>query len=114
MPAIKKRKLMESDLTSKNHNTEQLESSKVADQATDEVAQDIHEQDVSDIIESPDQDPSSPKETESKKTFEDLGLSKWLIETLQSLSITHPTEIQSACVPSILEGTNENRLSVDD
>lgn len=38
------------------------------------------------------------------KSFESLGLNEWLIETLHSLSITKPTEIQTACIPSILQG----------
>ncbi|CAO3659170.1 unnamed protein product [Umbelopsis vinacea] len=35
-------------------------------------------------------------------SFEDLGLSNWLVEALASLSIRKPSEIQKACIPSIL------------
>ncbi|KAI9102406.1 P-loop containing nucleoside triphosphate hydrolase protein [Phlyctochytrium arcticum] len=38
------------------------------------------------------------------KSFRDLGLDGWLIDSLRSLSITNPTEIQQACIPSVLEG----------
>jgi superfamily II DNA/RNA helicase len=37
-------------------------------------------------------------------TFEDLGLSNWLVDALSSLSIRKPSEIQKACVPAILSG----------
>ncbi|KAL6596518.1 DEAD-domain-containing protein [Neocallimastix sp. 'constans'] len=38
------------------------------------------------------------------KTFEDLGLSQWLIDATNNLSMKKPTEIQSACIPEILAG----------
>jgi len=38
------------------------------------------------------------------KTFEDLGLSSWLIDATNNLSMKRPTEIQSACIPEILAG----------
>lgn len=37
-------------------------------------------------------------------SFADLGLDNWLIDSLRSLSITTPTEIQSACIPKIMSG----------
>lgn len=37
-------------------------------------------------------------------TFENLGLSSWLVDALSSLSIRKPSEIQKACVPAILSG----------
>ncbi|KAJ2852020.1 putative RNA helicase [Coemansia brasiliensis] len=36
--------------------------------------------------------------------FSDLGLDKWLIDTLAAMSITEPTEIQRACIKPILSG----------
>ena len=38
------------------------------------------------------------------KSFEDLGLSSWLIDATNNLSMKKPTEIQSACIPEILAG----------
>lgn len=39
----------------------------------------------------------------SKETsFEDLGLSNWLVDALASLSIRKPSEIQKGCIPPIL------------
>lgn len=38
------------------------------------------------------------------QSFTQLGFSAWLIDTLAALSITQPTEIQSACIPAIFDG----------
>lgn len=37
-------------------------------------------------------------------SFEELGVSKWLSEALNSMKIHTPTSIQSACIPKILQG----------
>ncbi|KAJ8326772.1 putative RNA helicase [Batrachochytrium dendrobatidis] len=37
-------------------------------------------------------------------TFESIGLRPWLIGSLKSISIRHPSEIQQACIPHILNG----------
>lgn len=37
-------------------------------------------------------------------TFKELGLNAWLLEALQRMSLTVPTEIQANCIPAILEG----------
>lgn len=37
-------------------------------------------------------------------SFEELGVSKWLSEALNSMKIHTPTSIQSACIPKILKG----------
>ena len=37
-------------------------------------------------------------------TFSDLGVVPWLVTSLAHLSISHPTRIQSACIPPILAG----------
>ena len=37
-------------------------------------------------------------------TFEDLGLSKWLVKTLSDCAITSPTDVQSATMQPTLEG----------
>lgn len=39
-------------------------------------------------------------------TFKELGLPKWLCETLAGVKITHPTNIQSGTIPEILKGRN--------
>ena len=49
-------------------------------------------------------DPFDTPKASSSATFASLGLSKPLISALQSINITKPTEIQSACVKPILEG----------
>lgn len=36
--------------------------------------------------------------------FEDLGVAKWLSESLNAMKIYNPTTIQSACIPKILAG----------
>ncbi|ORY40006.1 DEAD-domain-containing protein [Rhizoclosmatium globosum] len=38
------------------------------------------------------------------KTFEEIGVAKWLCDGLAAISITQPTEIQAACIPQILDG----------
>ncbi|PSK60211.1 ATP-dependent RNA helicase DBP8 [Elsinoe australis] len=38
------------------------------------------------------------------KDFSSLGLSKWLVTALSNMAITHPTGIQAACIPEILQG----------
>ncbi|KAI9296768.1 DEAD-domain-containing protein [Neoconidiobolus thromboides FSU 785] len=38
------------------------------------------------------------------KSFKDLGLSSWLIESIKKLGIQEPTEIQVNCIPEILKG----------
>lgn len=37
-------------------------------------------------------------------TFEDLGIDKWLAESLNAMKIHTPTAIQKACIPKILNG----------
>ncbi|KAG7807591.1 hypothetical protein KL921_004349 [Ogataea angusta] len=36
--------------------------------------------------------------------FASLGLPRWLVESLQAMKITRPTNIQAACIPEILKG----------
>jgi ATP-dependent RNA helicase DDX49/DBP8 len=38
--------------------------------------------------------------------FENLGVSSWLIKSLNLLSIKEPTEIQEQCIPMINQGKN--------
>ncbi|KAJ3014358.1 UNVERIFIED_CONTAM: hypothetical protein HDU68_000331, partial [Siphonaria sp. JEL0065] len=38
------------------------------------------------------------------KTFEEIGVAKWLCDGLAAIAITQPTEIQAVCVPQILDG----------
>lgn len=40
----------------------------------------------------------------SGKSFKNLGVPKWLVETLNAMKISQPTSIQSACIPEILKG----------
>ncbi|KAH3669388.1 hypothetical protein OGAPHI_001509 [Ogataea philodendri] len=37
-------------------------------------------------------------------TFASLGLPKWLVENLEAMRITTPTNIQAGCIPEILKG----------
>ncbi|KAJ2724615.1 putative RNA helicase [Coemansia sp. Benny D115] len=37
-------------------------------------------------------------------SFKDLGLDKWLVDSLGAMAITQPTEIQRACIPHVLKG----------
>ncbi|KAI9032243.1 P-loop containing nucleoside triphosphate hydrolase protein [Hyaloraphidium curvatum] len=39
-------------------------------------------------------------------TFADLGLSKWLTDQMSHMSIKAPSEIQAACIPRILQGSD--------
>ena len=39
-----------------------------------------------------------------RKTFEDLGISSWLINSLGRFEINKPTLIQQACIPESLKG----------
>jgi len=36
--------------------------------------------------------------------FQDLGVAKWLSESLNAMKINAPTAIQKACIPKILAG----------
>lgn len=38
------------------------------------------------------------------KNFKNLGLSKWLVESLSAMRINSPTAIQKVCIPEILKG----------
>lgn len=38
------------------------------------------------------------------KSFKSLGISRWLVETLNAMKIVQPTAIQSSCIPEILKG----------
>lgn len=40
----------------------------------------------------------------SYSDFKSLGCSRWLVDALTSMKITHPTDIQQACIPEILRG----------
>lgn len=40
--------------------------------------------------------------TTTTTTFARLGLSQWLIDTLNSLDIAYPTDVQAACIPAVL------------
>ncbi|KAJ3366699.1 hypothetical protein GGF32_003343 [Allomyces javanicus] len=44
--------------------------------------------------------------TSSNVTFKELGISPWLTDVLQTLSIHEPTQIQRACIRPILAGKN--------
>ena len=35
---------------------------------------------------------------------EELGIDQWLIQALNTIGISQPTEIQKACIPPILKG----------
>ncbi|KAJ1992152.1 putative RNA helicase [Coemansia umbellata] len=37
-------------------------------------------------------------------TFQELGLDRWLVESLSAMAISQPTEIQRACIKAILTG----------
>lgn len=50
--------------------------------------------------------PADSSEKPTLKTFADLGLSPFLCDTLASVSMHQPTDIQRACVPPILNGVN--------
>jgi hypothetical protein len=105
MPVTKKRKQTEFDDNIKVLSETNLKKPVVEEDADEQDNSEIDDAEKSDLTaESHHHQQQSPKEAEIKKSFEDLGLSKWLIETLHSLSITQPTEIQSACIPSILRG----------
>lgn len=39
-------------------------------------------------------------------SFKELGVSKWLCETLSGVKITRPTNIQAGTIPEILKGKN--------
>ncbi len=38
-------------------------------------------------------------------SFSELGISKWLLKTLDDCKILSPTEVQKACIKPTLEGT---------
>lgn len=44
------------------------------------------------------------EEVSRKQNFRQLGLSKWLVESLDAMRIRTPTAIQSGCIPEILKG----------
>ena len=39
-------------------------------------------------------------------TFVELGISKWLTETCNSMGIVKPTPVQQQCIPPALKGQN--------
>ena len=41
-------------------------------------------------------------------SFSELGISKWLLKTLDDCKISTPTEVQKACIKPTLEGTVVN------
>ena len=43
-------------------------------------------------------------------TFADIGLSKWLIKTLNECAITSPTDVQNATIEPTLEGIGGSYL----
>ena len=55
-------------------------------------------------------DPPFSAKPPSASTFESLGLSQPLIAALNGISIRDPTEIQSACIPAILQGVSISSL----
>jgi superfamily II DNA/RNA helicase len=56
------------------------------------------------------------EETELRKdyvessTFDSLPLKKWLKDQCRLLGFDHPTPVQHACIPRILEGMNIIRV----
>jgi ATP-dependent RNA helicase DDX49/DBP8 len=42
--------------------------------------------------------------TDPNTTFESLGVSPWLVQSLTNMAITRPTGIQKGCIPEILKG----------
>ena len=55
-------------------------------------------------------DPPFSTQKPSSSTFESLDLSQPLIAALKGISIRDPTEIQSACIPPILQGASSERI----
>lgn len=39
-----------------------------------------------------------------QKSFEQIGLEPFLVKALKNMSIKAPTEVQTACIPPVLEG----------
>jgi ATP-dependent RNA helicase DDX49/DBP8 len=44
--------------------------------------------------------------TFSDKSFEELGIGKWLTKQLNEYGLTRPTPVQANCIPKILEGSD--------
>uniref|UniRef100_A0AC35F8H0 RNA helicase n=1 Tax=Panagrolaimus sp. PS1159 TaxID=55785 RepID=A0AC35F8H0_9BILA len=44
--------------------------------------------------------------TFSDKSFEELGIGKWLTKQLNEYGLTRPTPVQAYCIPKILEGSD--------
>lgn len=61
-------------------------------------------------MESDDDIAIQPEEIEeiitTEKSFSDIGVQQWLIDTLHAMSIRRPTEVQANCIPSILAGND--------
>ncbi|ORX81507.1 DEAD-domain-containing protein [Anaeromyces robustus] len=93
----------EEEITSKNENLNN--NDKVEKQDNEEENLKEKEENINNTS-----DENSESESESDdnellhKSFEDLGLSHWLIDATNNLSMKKPTEIQSACIPEILAG----------
>ena len=75
--------------------TEAANAGKEVDDTKDE-ADDLKEEGTAPL-------PVQPKPT-PMTTFTSLGISSPLRAALKSMSITDPTEVQSACIPPILSG----------
>lgn len=54
----------------------------------------------------------SVAEQHRKDGFARLGLDKWLLHTLSSLSLTKPTNVQSECIPIVLQSPNHDLIGV--
>eukprot|EP00842_Homolaphlyctis_polyrhiza_P004603 jgi/Hompol1/5143/HPOL_000848-RA len=58
---------------------------------------------ISEPVEEQAEQLTEQQKTIERKTFQQLGLNPWLIDSLRSLSIRQPSEIQQACIPAILK-----------
>jgi ATP-dependent RNA helicase DDX49/DBP8 len=91
--------ILEAESISSSHHDSDHDASPVSASDTGSEAA-IEEREAS----SSEEDESDHSDQTKRRSFEDLGLNKWLIETLQNVSITRPSEIQEACIPAILDG----------
>jgi len=86
---------LEEDIDNKNKEKKQLKDNN----------EENDNKDINEGIDSEESDSDIDSDNDNEllhKSFEDLGLSSWLIDATSSLSMKKPTEIQSACIPEIL------------
>uniref|UniRef100_A0AC34EZZ0 RNA helicase n=1 Tax=Panagrolaimus sp. ES5 TaxID=591445 RepID=A0AC34EZZ0_9BILA len=92
---------------SKNDDNDEVEEEEIEGEEDESEAEDNDAEDVESKLNNLGNEGSKKGEISySDKSFEELGIGKWLTKQLNEYGLTRPTPVQGNCIPKILEGSD--------